>query len=122
MIKVKLLGVDEAISKINLINREAANKIQEQVAKSARNISRNAKKRAPVRIGKLKKYIKIKYENNRLVADIGPTKKVFYGMFAEFGTKNSPARPFLFPAWEQEKERYQTGIKKAVKELLARGK
>ena len=34
---------------------------------------------------------------------VGPDRKHFYGMFAEFGTVHETARPFLRPAFESEK-------------------
>jgi len=35
---------------------------------------------------------------------IGPSKKAFYGFFAEYGRKGQPARPFIRPAFDSKAE------------------
>lgn len=59
---------------------------------------------------------------------IGPDRKHFYGLFAEFGTRHESARPFLRPAWDEGAERVLedfgrtlgTAMERAAKRL-ARG-
>ena len=43
--------------------------------------------------------------------EIGPTTKVFYGMFHEFGTRNMPAHPFMRPAFDGQVYSVLNGIK-----------
>jgi HK97 gp10 family phage protein len=44
--------------------------------------------------------VKTSPKNDTGSIQVGPVKKAFYGMFAEFGTKHQPARPFVRPAFE----------------------
>jgi HK97 gp10 family phage protein len=39
-------------------------------------------------------------KNDRGSVKVGPVKKAFYAMFAEFGTRHQPALPFIRPAFE----------------------
>jgi HK97 gp10 family phage protein len=49
---------------------------------------------------------------------VGPTTKVFYGMFQEFGTAHHGPKPFLRPAWDSHKMDALNSIKDDLKEEI----
>ena len=48
--------------------------------------------------------LSIRAKSDKGNAMVGPVKKAYWGLFAEFGTKNQPARPFMRPAYESAKQ------------------
>ena len=67
------------------------------VRKSAFDIERFAKTRAPVDTGNLRNSISTAVGSGGLSAEIGPT--AHYGIYLEYGTRHiSPPRPYMGPA------------------------
>jgi HK97 gp10 family phage protein len=112
MIVLDVRGVKETIAKIDLTNSKVRQAVKEQVAKSALNIQLGAKKRCPVRTGALRNSITVDFYGV-MSAQIGP--HLPYAPFVEFGTKKMAARPYLFPAFEEERPKFEKGLAKAVK-------
>lgn len=109
---IDVRGVKEVVAKIDLTNARVRKAVQEQVGKSALNIQLGAKKRAPVRTGALRNSITVDFYG-ALSAQIGPHMP--YAPFVEFGTRKMTARPFLFPAFEDERPKLEQGLAEAVK-------
>ena len=55
-----------------------------------------AAQKAPTRTGKL-------VETMTTSAGVGPNNEAWYGIFAEYGTVNHSAQPFLRPAFDEQK-------------------
>lgn len=105
----------ELIGKLNRMNQMAAVRVEEQVNTSAKAIRKSARARVPVDTGDLKKTISLRRSKDRLSATIGPQKGEWWkGIFVELGTVDKPARPFMHPAWEENKNDYLNGMKKAL--------
>jgi HK97 gp10 family phage protein len=87
----------------------------------AKVLRREARRRAPRREGTLRRglsYMRKKRMPKTAASYIvGLTRKAFYGMFIEFGTKHIPAKPFLRPALDEEKDK----IINAMREKLRAG-
>jgi HK97 gp10 family phage protein len=68
-------------------------------------IQRAAKQTAPVAGGTLKAEIvrRRRRGGNGVTVQVGPTRDAFWGMFQEFGTKHHAPRPWLRPAFEENK-------------------
>lgn len=101
---------------------------------AAKPILADAKRRAPVLTGQLRKSLKIRsISRNRKKGQVGVVISTakgffkgdeFYGAFHEFGTKKMPARPFIRPAFEANKARAVKIVGEAIKlglEDVARG-
>jgi HK97 gp10 family phage protein len=129
MIKVKLEGLETAIRNLHSWEKEKIRLVANQYDRSALAIEKNAKQKVPVDVGRLRSDIQkqvTKTEHNRVVnAEVFNTVK--YAPFVEFGTgslvevpaeqqeyasqfkgktgrvRNYRARPYLFPAFEQER-------------------
>jgi hypothetical protein len=129
MIKVKLEGLETAIRNLHSWEKEKIRLVANQYDRSALAIEKNAKLKVPVDVGRLRSDIQkrvTKTDHNRVVnAEVFNTVK--YAPFVEFGTgslvevpaeqqeyasqfkgktgrvRNYRARPYLFPAFEQER-------------------
>ena len=129
MIKVKLEGLETAIRNLHSWEKEKIKKVADQYNRSALAIEKGAKLRVPVDKNRLRPDIQkrvTKTDHNRVVnAEVFNTVK--YAPFVEFGTgslvevpaeqqeyasqfkgktgrvRNYRARPYLFPAFEQER-------------------
>lgn len=115
-IKVEIKGLDKAIATLNRMNLVAEQRVREQVAESALNVQRGAKERCPVRTGALWNSITVDFYQDGLTAEIAPHMP--YAPYVEFGTTRMPAKPYLFPAWEEERPKFEAGIKRAVGEAV----
>ncbi|MED4586669.1 HK97 gp10 family phage protein [Brevibacillus choshinensis] len=142
MAKLEVRGLAELTRKIAAMSPEMEKQIQKQIVTTAGKVRNAAKSRVPVRSGKLKKAIRVKYEKGKLAASIGPRgKNAWYAHFVEFGTAahatgkgsnlkrqkqhgrihpGSDAQPFLVPAWEQERPQYIADMTKLVRDVVKR--
>lgn len=112
-VKVDVEGVEEVLGKIDLTNAKMRKAIKELVGKTALNIQLGAKRRCPVRTGALRNSITVDFYGT-MSAEIGPHMP--YAPYVEFGTRKMAAQPFLFPAFEEEKPKFEEGLKKAIEE------
>lgn len=118
-IKVDIKGMGELVGKLNKMNQMAAVRVEEQVKKSAGKIRKSMKARVRIDTGGLKKSIKAKYSKDKLSASIGPQGKgAWKAHFTEWGTVHSSAEPFATPAWEENKNDYIDGMKKALNKVV----
>jgi HK97 gp10 family phage protein len=118
-IKVDIKGMDELVGKLNKMNQMAAVRVEEQVTKSGGKIRKSGKARVAVDSGELKKAIRMKRSKDRLSATIGPQGKgAWKAHFIEFGTVESSAQPFMTPAYEENKNDYIDGMKKALNKAV----
>jgi HK97 gp10 family phage protein len=90
--------------------------VKEQIQESAQVIEREAKARlvdqTDVESAKTVESIKIIYYDAGMSASIG--SGYFNARFKEQGTQHEPARPFLNPAFQQERPKYLQGVEDAL--------
>lgn len=114
-IKVDIKGMDELVGKLNKLNQMMSVRVEEQVNETGKAIRKSGKARVAVDSGALKKSIRMKRSKDRLSATIGPQGKgAWKAHFTEWGTVDQPAQPFMTPAWEENKNDYLNGMKKAL--------
>ena len=111
-VTLEVRGVKETLANINLANSRVRKAVQEQVGKSALNIQREAKKRCPVDTGALRNSITVDFYGE-MSAQIGPHMP--YAPYVEFGTRKMPAKPYLFPAFEEERPKFEEELARAIK-------
>ena len=111
-IKLEVKGVKETLAQIDLRNKKVRQAVQEQVNKSALNIQREAKKRCPVDTGALRNSITVDFYGI-MSAEIGPHMP--YAPYVEYGTRKMRAQPFLFPAFEEERPKFEEELARAIK-------
>lgn len=118
-IKVDIKGMGELVGKLNKLNQMMSVRVEEQVNETGKAIRKSAKARVPVDSGDLKKTISMKRSKDKLSATIGPQKGEWWkGIFIEFGTVDQAAQPYMSPAWEENKNGYMDGMKKAINKAV----
>ncbi|WP_123053085.1 HK97-gp10 family putative phage morphogenesis protein [Clostridium sp. JN-1] len=127
MASMELQGVDELLNKLQSIGanvgrlenkalRNAAEPVLEDVKATNAFNDRSGKLRKGLKITNVKKKEGVKYI---LVGiDKSDNSKIFYGKFIEFGTSKMPAKPFLQPAYEKNKDNIKRTIAETLKEGL----
>ena len=115
-LKMEIKGLDETIGYLNAVDLKATKNVQDVIGNTAIAVRDEARSRAPISTGKLKKDIRVKTAQDKLSAEVTymGKKRAFYGKFIEFGTRFMPARPFLGPAWEKLRPRFFTDITAAL--------
>ena len=114
--KAGITGGKELAAKFREIGREVKTEVEQALVKGALRVERDAKINAPVDTGRMRASI-----TNRLVgagsdnpvAEVGTS--VVYAPYVEFSTSKSPAKPFLFPAYNQNKDKIMKDIAAAFK-------
>lgn len=111
---------------------EATEGVKRQLASAANDVFETARfnilANRSVRTRNLLESLRVRISPDGLSARVGligkkANRKAFYGRFVEFGTKKMPAKPFLTPAWEENRnevrDRVQAEIQKVLKSIIA---
>lgn len=145
--QIEVIGLDGLKKKFKSIDTNAANLIKGQVLKSGLKIESAAKDKAPVDTGRMRAAIDTKISNGGFTYEVYPTvtyaAAIEFGTRAHFpppaalagwarrhgmsgkeyliaraiSRKGTKARPFLFPAYEAEKDQFINGIKAILQGL-----
>ena len=122
MARVDFEGLDEINRALTqMAERAAAEVIGKALMAGAEILKVEVETRAPRLTGFLAGNIlaKLKKKNRYNVeADVGPSKKAFYGKFLEFGTTRMSAQPFIFPSFQAKKEEIQATIADVLRREL----
>lgn len=127
MANIELTGVDEILNRLQQIGanlgklenkalKNAAEPVLDDAKATNAFKNRNGKLRKGLKITNVKKKDGMKYI--LVGVDRGDNSEVFYGKFIEFGTSKMPARPFLQPAYEKNKDNIKRTIAETLKEGL----
>jgi HK97 gp10 family phage protein len=81
----------EAIRKVGAYDTKTAQKIENQVNKSTKNIANGARRRVPVRSGYLKKHISSRFDARSITGYVAA--KAPHAHLVEFGAKASHEKP-----------------------------
>ncbi|MDQ1003967.1 HK97 gp10 family phage protein [Neobacillus niacini] len=137
-VNVRLQGLEKAIRNIQDYEVEKKEDVKNIIKDTALQIQANAKQRSPVLSGALKRSISVDISPDELSAKI--FTEIEYAASVEFGSAphkievkdasilsdgnsffgkevnhpGSPAQPFLFPAWEEEKNQYIDELERAL--------
>lgn len=96
---VRVDGLTEARATIAALPQAFKDVVGVTIALGAGIIEAVAKRRVPVRSAALKNSIGTNLREDSLQAAVGTG--VYYAKFVEFGTGDTPAQPFLFPAFRK---------------------
>jgi len=128
---VQVEGLKELEAKLIKLGGVAGGKVLRQALMAAANpMVKSAKAKVPVDRGKLKSNIrkrsKLGKGKSNTVAEVmmGVTKKAWYGHLVEFGTINTPAQPFLRPAFDENKTKvvqlFRAQLEKRIKKVAGK--
>jgi HK97 gp10 family phage protein len=116
-------GLGELMEEVGQLTEQAAAALKEGTRECAELIVREAKARVPVDTGALKESLEItenkstKNKRSGHTVKIGKMAKKWHGM-VEIGTSKMPARPFLRPAFDDNKERIASIIIGKLKDVI----
>ena len=115
LMKVKIEGLN-SLSKALTKKKVAVENVKTIVSDAADTGERIMKERVPVDTGRLKDSIERKESDGGKTVKIEPTAKDkngrYYAGYVEFGTKKTPAVPFVRPAQEEaRKQLFEDGLK-----------
>jgi HK97 gp10 family phage protein len=113
-------GLEDVLRKLDNIGDKADDLLEAAALAGGKVVEEQARENAPKGKGTLAKSIttEIVDKGQKMVeVGIGPGKKGWYGRYSEHGTSHEPARPWLFPAYEQKKEDAEA----AIAEVLRKG-
>lgn len=143
--KVEIVGLDNLKKKFKSIDTNTAQQIKAQVLKSGLKIESAAKDKAPVDTGRLRAAIETKVSNGGFTYEVYPTvtyaAALEFGTRAHFpppaalagwarrhgmsgkeyliaravSRKGTKKQPFLFPAYEDEKDKFVNAIRSILK-------
>lgn len=120
--RANIRWTDTISQNIDRLRSSVAADILEQAAQRGATIVRDAAAAAaPRRTGKLANSIIMETRqktHTRCRVAVGPHKEVFYGWFVEFGTKNMAARPFLTPAYRQNRGAIREAIRQTLEQAI----
>lgn len=122
---IQIRGGEELAAALESCGKVMERKIlRTAMRQAAAPILAEAKRRAPVLTGQLRKSLRIRSLKRKVNGQVGVVISTakgffkgdeFYGAFHEFGTKKMPARPFIRPAFEANKAQAITIVGEAVK-------
>jgi HK97 gp10 family phage protein len=113
---IRIEGLDGLLAKLAAMPQAVGAAVARDVQAGARNVQAGAKQRVPVDTGRLRSSIAVETSDDGLSATVGTN--VFYGPWAEFGTRRQAAKPFLFPALEQEVPKFMSRLRARVRKAL----
>lgn len=101
--------------RLKKINKTTANEIEQALINSALIVERDAKINAPVDTGRLRQSITHKedFGSENPAVEVGTN--VEYAKHVEFGTSRQSAKPFLFPAYNNNKNKILKELAKALR-------
>jgi len=112
----EIQGQKEIQDRLKKINKIATNDIEQALINSAEIVKKDAKLNVPVDTGRLKQSISHETENfgsNNPAAII--VTNVEYAKAVEYGSSRGAAQPFLFPAYNNNKQKILKELAKAFK-------
>lgn len=121
--RVEIEGLDVLDKRLKELDRRTrGNFLRKALRKGANVIKAEAKKRVPVRTGRLKKSIAVKVSmkaGGEVYAKIGMKKGAAYGVPVELGTSTAAAKPFLRPAMDTKNGEAVGAFKMSLQEEIA---
>jgi HK97 gp10 family phage protein len=123
----RIEGMDEILKDLRQVEGEARQRVYEILRDETKPVVEDARSRAPKDTGAMARGIKRSVSKKKLEAKISAGGMVggvdtYYAFFVEEGTKNKPARPFLFPACRAHEERIGKALSDAMYDLIRKGK
>lgn len=122
MAKVKVVGIEKLQKKLK--KNIQMEDVKSQVRKHGAEMQTKAQQNAPVGTsestgipgyvgGTLKRSIGIDITDGGMTAEVEPTAE--YAPYVEYGTRFMEAQPYLKPAFDEQKEKFEKDMKKLVK-------
>jgi len=123
-VDIEMSGMDELLAKVEQMGLKVSK--VEGIALKAAAEPVAADMRSIVRVSRINElHIKddiqisnVKTEAGVKYVEVGPIKTAWRAKFLEFGTSKMTAKPFMGPAYEQNKQNIQKIIQSSIEEAL----
>lgn len=112
-LSIQLKGVEGLLNRAKLLVPRIRAGVQDSVATTALLIETDAKLFAPVDTGRLRSSIHTEIAPSQLTAQV--LTNVSYAPVQEFGSRYQKAQPFLFPAYEKNRQAFVALLKANTK-------
>jgi len=109
-ININITGAEEFKTAIQQFDSGMQHQVHDRLANWAADVKASARQRVPVKTGNLRNSIYSKI--GEWVTEVGA--EAAYAMFVELGTRYIRARPFLYPAVQEELPRLEAIICEAI--------
>lgn len=110
---VEVKNLKDVLFALKYLGRNSEDIVKNESKQAADNILRESKKAAPRKTGKLANSGFKNEKEAGFVWQVG--YRASYAPLVEYGDSNTPARPFLHPAFERERHQYVRRLKKRIK-------
>ena len=108
---VKIVGMENV--KVKLKKNMDLTAVKMVVRKNGAELQRNTQRNAPVDTGHLMRSIDLEVTDGGMTAEVEPTAD--YGAYVELGTRFMNAQPYLKPAFDEQKGKFKSDMKKLVR-------
>jgi HK97 gp10 family phage protein len=114
---MKVEGGKELANKFKSMGKKIYTEQEQSLLQAGMVVERSAKQKAPVDTGRLRSSIATRLNSSKdtVVVEVGTN--VEYAPYVEFGSSRSPAKPFLLPAFTENKAK----VLKMVADAMKRG-
>lgn len=113
-----LEGGERLRAKLQALGLGVSLAARKEVLRGALNVQAGAKRRCPVKTGRLRNSIAVEMIGSGMEAHVGTN--VHYAPMVEFGTRRMAARPYLFPALEEERPKLAARLGKLIEDEARR--
>lgn len=124
MAEMRIEGLETLMARLAAISEQVVTDAGKKALQEGGEVlRREISSRAPRDTGKLADNIMksgVKTKDGMDYIEVGPSKKVFYSLFLEFGTTKMSARPFIVPAMEESRNEIFNAIAEVLRRELAR--
>lgn len=108
---IKIVGMEKLQKKLK--KNVQMEDVKRVVRHNGAEMQAKAQENAPVRTGYLKRSIGLEITDGGMTAEVEPTAD--YGPYPELGTRFMESRPYLKPAFVDQKVKYERDMKKLAK-------
>lgn len=111
---IRFEGLEEIDKKLkkNISLNDVRNVVRQNGAQLQSKIQRNANFTQGYQTGTTKGSVNLLIKSNGLEVDSGPTTE--YSQYLEYGTRFMEAQPFVKPAFNEQKEKFKSDMKKLM--------
>lgn len=107
---IKIVGMEKLQKKLK--KNVQMDDVKRVVRHNGAEMQTKAQQNAPVDTGTLKRSIGLEITDSGMSAEIEPTAE--YAPYVELGTRFMEAQPYLKPAFDEQKEKFEKDMKKLV--------
>lgn len=111
MAKIKIVGIEKLQKKLK--DNVRLDDVKKVVRHNGAEMQTKAQQNAPVDTGTLKRSIGLEITASGMTAEVEP--KAEYGPYVELGTRFMKAQPYLKPAFNEQKGKFEKDMQKLVK-------